>query len=166
MTFKPLADGGAHTVSAHSDAVQCVGDRHRALLVCDDDQLGVLAQVIQRVHVPQLTASSASLRVSFTTVSASSARTAATIRRAAAGSCACGNIDGTGSIGGISSVRAGITGVVPPIQRVQKHRLAERMVLRAFECGEHLLCAGNDDGARIVRRGRVRRLLPTRPRCG
>src|SRR5690606_42151777 len=41
----PLGDDGRHTVPAHRDAVERVGDLHRALLVRHDDELGVLAQL-------------------------------------------------------------------------------------------------------------------------
>ena len=42
-----LADDGGDAVLAHRDAVEGVGDLHRALLVRDDDELAALAQVLE-----------------------------------------------------------------------------------------------------------------------
>src|SRR5690606_7389618 len=49
---QPLADDGGHTVAAHRHAVQGVGDLQRPLLVRDDDQLGVLAQLREDLQQP------------------------------------------------------------------------------------------------------------------
>ena len=48
----PLADHVGHAVAAHAHAVQRVGDLHGALLVGDDDELAVLAQLLEDVEQP------------------------------------------------------------------------------------------------------------------
>ncbi len=42
LMLKFLAYYGGDAVGAHGDAIERVGNAHRALLVCDDDELGVL----------------------------------------------------------------------------------------------------------------------------
>ena len=55
-----LADDGRDAVLAHRDAVERVGDLHRALLVRDDDELARLAQVLEVVsRRPRFASSSA-----------------------------------------------------------------------------------------------------------
>src|SRR6478736_6176420 len=44
---EPLADDGCDAIAAHGYTVQGVGDFHRALLVSDDDELGVIAQLAE-----------------------------------------------------------------------------------------------------------------------
>ena len=48
-----------------------------------------------------------------------------------------------------------------PAERMQQHRLAERMVLRTFQSGEHLLLPGDDNRARIVAEGVRDSFLPS-----
>lgn len=92
---------------------------------------------------------------------------------------ACCSISGGSGAGGYSgadggSVDASVISVISinvisddssivrlPAERMQQHRLAERMVLRTLQSGEHLLLPGDDNRARIVAEGVRNGFLPS-----